>query len=43
MVYRRARRCDIATQGKTATEDLHMDMDDREQFEMVHTAVALQI
>lgn len=38
MVYRGARRSDTATQGKTATEDLHMDMDDREdreQLEMV--------
>lgn len=31
MVYRGARRGDIATQGQTAAEDLHMDMDDRWQ------------
>lgn len=30
-VYRGARRSDIATQGKAAAEDLHMDMDDRWQ------------
>ncbi len=29
MVYRGARRGDIATQGKTAADDLHMDMNDR--------------
>lgn len=28
MVYRGARRSDIATQGMTAAEDLHMDMDE---------------
>jgi len=42
MVYRGARRCDIATQGKTAAEDLHMDMDDREELEMVPMALVQQ-
>ena len=42
MVYRGARRSDIATQGKTATEDLHMDMDDRGQCEMVYMVLILQ-
>lgn len=40
MVYRRARRRDIATQGEAAADDLHMVMDDRGHFEMLINTTA---